>query len=177
MNRSHLPPKFPPTATHVRPKCYARNRKPTSLATVDESRRVSHVGEFWGFFLPHVGRQIFFIGFLIFFWVCLGGRETLKETSWTQERFSPVRRCSEGSATLLNTKIEDKPDLKHLQQEYHNLHRSVGSSYASASESPARSPTSSPLSPSPTPVSIITQGNIHPLNKKIITVFFFIKKG
>lgn len=50
MNRSHLPPKFPPATTHVRPKCYTRSRKPSQLAIVEEGRRVTHVGK-WVIFI------------------------------------------------------------------------------------------------------------------------------
>ncbi|KAK6645412.1 hypothetical protein RUM43_001689 [Polyplax serrata] len=96
MNRSHVPTKLPVHCA-LRSKQYIRCKKPTPLATVQESKFSSNVG----------------------------GRESYKEiTNWPQERYSPVRRSSEGSTGSLLKTSQHFP-IDQLQQEYQNLQKSL----------------------------------------------------
>ena len=62
---------------------------------------------------------------VIFGFLYAGGRESYKEiTSWPQERYSPVRRSSEGAATTLS-KNPQQFQMDQLQQEYQNLQKSL----------------------------------------------------
>lgn len=72
----------------------------------------------------------------------IGGRESYKEiTSWPQERYSPVRRSSEGSATTTLSKNPQHFQMDQLQQEYQNLQKSlcVQQPHSMAGQSPVNS--------------------------------------
>ncbi|KAL0281085.1 UNVERIFIED_CONTAM: hypothetical protein PYX00_002182 [Menopon gallinae] len=76
-----------------------------------------------------------------------GGRESYKEiTNWPQERYSPVRRSSEGSTGTISKNPQQFP-MDQLQQEYQNLQKSlcVQQNHSAMGHSPVNSVQGSPI--------------------------------
>lgn len=93
--------------------------------------------------------------FLIFILILVSNRESYKEPSShvASERYSPVRRASEGSGA-------PGPGIQALQQEYQQLQRLA---------SPSHSPASIPGSPvHERGVAAITQGIIRKLKEFLV---------